>query len=164
MTNQGPPFRFKTIMVPLDGSACAETALGPALAIAEAMAAGLVLYRVAQPIPRTRALAEIPDVYNEVVAAAYREAEEYLRQVEARLPYERVSIQHEPVTEGVARQILDFATRSDVDLIVMSSHGYSGVKRWTHGSTAEKVLRGACCATLIIRCLVDSPEDLPDET
>jgi nucleotide-binding universal stress UspA family protein len=152
------PFRFKKILVPLDGSECAEMALEPALAIAQAMAAELVLFRVAQPIPRTRALMEMPDVYNEVVAAAYREAEDYLRDLKARLPYvaQSVSTEHEPVVEGVARQILSYATANGIDLIVISSHGYSGVRRWTHGSVAEKVLRGACCATLIIRCLSES--------
>jgi nucleotide-binding universal stress UspA family protein len=150
-------FRFERILVPLDGSECAEMALEPAMAIAQAMAAEIVLFRVAQPIPRTRALMEMPDVYNEVVAAAYREAEDYLRDLRTRLPYDtlRISLEHEPVEEGVARQILSYADANGIDLIVMSSHGYSGVKRWTHGSVAEKVLRGACCATLIIRCLSD---------
>ena len=151
------PFRFKKILVPLDGSECAEMALESAMAIAQAMASELVLFRVAQPIPRTHALMEMPDVYNEVVAAAYREAEDYLRDLRARLPDDtlRVSIEHEPADVGVARQILTYCADKGIDLIVMSSHGYSGVRRWTHGSIAEKVLRGACCATLIVRCLAD---------
>ncbi len=65
-------FQFKKILVPLDGSEFAESALEPALAIAKAMGAEVVLFRVAQPIPHTRALAEMPDVYNDVVAATYR--------------------------------------------------------------------------------------------
>ncbi len=152
------PLRFQRIMVPLDGSECAEMAVGPALGIAQTMGAELVLFRVAQPIPRTRALLEMPDVYNEVVAAAYREAEDYLREVKSRLPYDRVSIEHQPVESGVARQIIDYAAGNGIDLIVMSSHGYSGVKRWTHGSVAEKVLQAAPCATLVIRCLSEEPE------
>jgi nucleotide-binding universal stress UspA family protein len=144
-------FQFKRILVPLDGSEFAEIALEPALGIAEAMASELVLFRVAEPIPRTRALREMPDVYNEVVAAAYREAEDYLSDLRARLPYDKISIEHRPAEEGVARQIIDYGIQSGVDLIVMSSHGYTGVSRWTRGSVAEKVLQGACCATLIIR-------------
>ena len=153
MEEQNAPYHFARILVPLDGSACAESALPPALAIARAMEAELVLFRVAQPIPRTRALIEMADVYNEVVAAAYREAESYLEDLKARLPYTRITIEHEPVETGVARQILDYCTSHGVDLIVLSSHGYSGVRRWTHGSVAEKLMNGACCATLIIRCL-----------
>ena len=143
--------QFKKILLPLDGSEFAETALEPTVAIAEAMEAEVVLFRVAQPIPRTYALREMRDVYDEVVAAAYREAEDYLNNLRAKLPYANISIKHRPGEDGVARQILDFANENDVDLIVMSSHGYTGVSRWTHGSIAEKVLRGARCATLIIR-------------
>jgi nucleotide-binding universal stress UspA family protein len=153
MEERAVPFAFQKILVPLDGSPCAESALGPALAIAEAMQAEVILFRVAQPIPRTRALAEMPDVYNEVVAAAYREAGDYLSDLKADLPYDKISVAHEPVETGVARQILDYSAAHDVDLIVMSSHGYTGVRRWARGSVAEKVLSGSCCATLVVRCL-----------
>jgi nucleotide-binding universal stress UspA family protein len=149
-------FQFKKILVPLDGSEFAESALEPALAIAKAMAAEVVLFRVAQPIPRTRALAEMPDVYNDVVAATYREAEDYLQKLHAQWPYDKISIQYKPASDTVADLILDYATDNGIDLIVMSSHGHSGIKRWVHGSVAEKVLRGASCATLIFRCQQNS--------
>ena len=144
-------FQFKRMLVPLDGSEFAEAALEPALAISQAMDAEVVLFRVAQPIPRTRALVEMRDVYDDIVAAAYREAGDYLNDLRARLSYDRVSIQHRSASEGTARQILDYAAESGVDLIVMSSHGRTGVSRWVHGSVVEKVLSAACCATLIIR-------------
>lgn len=144
-------FRFRKIVVPLDGSDFAEMAVGPALAIAQAMESEVVLFRVAEPIPRTRALAEMPDVYNEVVAAAQWEAEDYLKSLGANLTYDRIITEHRSAEEGVARQILDFAAESGVDLIVMSSHGRTGLDRWVHGSVAEKVLRNCGCNTLIIR-------------
>jgi nucleotide-binding universal stress UspA family protein len=148
-------FKFKRILVPLDGSEFAESALGPALSIAEPMEAELVLFRVAQPIPRTQALADMPDVYADIVAAAYREAEVYLQELQARLAYPRVSIEHRDGEEGVARQILSYAAESGVDLVVMSSHGRTGVRRWMYGSVAEKILHGCACSTLIIRCWQD---------
>jgi nucleotide-binding universal stress UspA family protein len=144
-------FQFKKILVPLDGSPFAETALDPALAIAEAMGAELVLLRVAQPIPRTKALAEMPDVYNDVVAATQREAEDYLDSLCGRLTYDRISTELRGAEEGVARQIVDYGKSAGVDLIVMSSHGRTGVDRWVRGSVTEKVLSGACCATLVVR-------------
>ncbi len=79
-------FKFKKIPVPLDGSEFAETALEPALAIAKAMAVKVVLFRVAETIPRTHELMKTPG------------------------------------------QIVDYAANNGVDLIVMSSHGRSGVK------------------------------------
>lgn len=144
-------YKFKRILVPLDGSELAETALDPALVIAESMGAEVVLFRVAQRVPRTQKLAEMPDVYNDVVAATYREAEEYLEGLRGRLAYERISIQYRPALEGIARQILDFAAENDVDLIVLSSHGRTGVERWIHGNVAQKVLTGCTCSTLVVR-------------
>jgi nucleotide-binding universal stress UspA family protein len=145
-------FAFKKILVPPDGSAFSEGALEPALEIAQAMGAQVVLFRVAQPIPRTQALADMPHVYEDVVTAAYREAEDYLEDIRAQLPYERIVLEHRAAEDGVARQILDYTNDSDVDLVVMSSHGRTGVDRWVHGSVAEKVLTGCHCATLIVRC------------
>ena len=144
-------FKFERIMVPLDGSELAEAAIDPALAIAESMRAEVVLFRVAQMVPRTQKLAEMPDVYNDVVAATYREAEEYLKSLRGRLIYEQISIEYRPASGGIARQILDFAAGHDVDLIVLSSHGRSGVDRWIHGNVAHKVLTGCTCSTMIVR-------------
>jgi nucleotide-binding universal stress UspA family protein len=144
-------YKFKRIMIPLDGSELAEDAVDPALAIAESMGAEVVLFRVAQRVPRTQKLAEMPDVYNDVVAATYREAEEYLKDLRGKLAYERISIEHRPASGGIARQILDFAAGHDVDLIVLSSHGRTGVDRWIHGNVAQKILTGCTCSTLVVR-------------
>ena len=144
-------YKFKKIMIPLDGSELAEAAIGPALAIAESMAAEVVLFRVAQRIPRTERLAEMPDVYDEVVAATYREAEDYLTDLRERLSYEHISIEFRAATAGIARQILDFAAEEGVDLIALSSHGRTGVDRFVHGNVAHKIISSNCCSTLVIR-------------
>jgi nucleotide-binding universal stress UspA family protein len=144
-------FKFRKILVPLDGSEFAEAALDPALAIAESMGTEVVLFRVAQPIPRTQKLAEMPDVYDDVVAATYREAQDYLEAIQNKVAYDKISIEYLPASEGVARQILDYAAREHVDLIIIASHGRTGVDRWVHGSVAQKVLTGCTCSTLVIR-------------
>lgn len=156
-------FKFQKILVPLDGSEFAEAALGPALSIARPMEAELVLFRVAQPIPRTQALADMPDVFADVVAAAYREAEFYLQELQRRLAYPRLSIEHRAGEDGVARQILDFSAQEGVDLVVMTSHGRTGVRRWMYGSVAEKILHSCPCSTLIIRCWQDDKPALAPE-
>ncbi|HEX6384414.1 MAG TPA: universal stress protein, partial [Anaerolineae bacterium] len=51
----------------------------------------------------------------------------------------------------VARLILDFAETEDIDLIVMATHGHTGLRRWVYGSVTEKVLRGSRCALLVVR-------------
>ena len=95
-------FRFRKIMVPLDGSAFAESALEPALAIAKAMDADVILYRVAQPIPRMPPLAGMPKVYNEVVDTVYREAGDYLQTIRSHLDCDKVITKYEPASLTVA--------------------------------------------------------------
>jgi nucleotide-binding universal stress UspA family protein len=143
-------FKYRRILVPLDGSEFAEEALPPALAIAEGMEAELVICRVAVPIPRTRELIETPRLYNELVTAAYREARHYLESQRSRLNCGRLSVAAKLGEGGVARQIVDHAAKNGVDLIVMCSHGLSEVSRWVRGSVAEKVLSGATCSTLVV--------------
>ena len=51
---------------------------------------------------------------------------------------------------GAAEAILDYAKKNKVNLIVMSTHGRSGVSRWFFGSVAERVLRHSVIPVLII--------------
>jgi nucleotide-binding universal stress UspA family protein len=60
----------------------------------------------------------------------------------------------------VAREIVDHAEEAQVDRIVMSSHGFSGVSRWVRGSVAEKVLAGAAYSTLVVCAWPDREEGL----
>jgi K+-sensing histidine kinase KdpD len=56
------------------------------------------------------------------------------------------------LTGPVAESIIDYAKENNIDLIIISSHGRSGLGRWVYGSIAEKVLRGArCCSTWLVR-------------
>jgi nucleotide-binding universal stress UspA family protein len=56
-------------------------------------------------------------------------------------------------TNHAAEGIVDFADRHDIDLIVMTTHGDTGIGRWTYGSVTEKVVWSAPCAMLVIRSL-----------
>jgi len=47
--------------------------------------------------------------------------------------------------------IIDYARRHPIDLIVMATHGRSGLQRWVYGSVADKVLRGADLPVLLVR-------------
>ena len=149
-------FQNRKILVPLDGSPLAERALEPALVIADAMQSDVTLLRVApgrETLPQsTSPSGEDLGVVRDIAAAQERaEAEAYLQRI-----YGARANRHlffDVVTTGgdIADAIVSYADERHVDLIVMSSHGRSGIGRWLHGSVAEKVLRGADCATLIIR-------------
>jgi nucleotide-binding universal stress UspA family protein len=146
---------FKRILVPLDGSELAERALNPAMAIAEMMASDVVLLCV--PEFEKVVLGE-PAVYGRDVKdnsynhLSYRQAEEYLNHIcqSRRLP--GVTMRPELIdSEDVAGAIVDTAAVQNIDLIVMSTHGYTGFTRWVLGSITERVSRHAHCPVLVVR-------------
>jgi nucleotide-binding universal stress UspA family protein len=149
-------FQNRSILVPLDGSELAERALEPALSLAKGVGSDVILLRVVpspEPVPEGVAIPGAPSAgQRQMVEQKEREeAEAYLQRVYSGLPTAHLFFDVAVTTGYVADAIVDYATARRVDLIVMSSHGRSGVSRWLYGSVAEKVLRGADCATMIIR-------------
>lgn len=149
-------FQNHKILVPLDGSELAEQALGPAFALAGAVQSDVVLLRVvAGREPLAESMTPVGEQIEEALSAAgaqeRAEAEAYLQRVYGAHDNQRLFFEVQKTDGDVADAIVSFADTQHVDLIVMSSHGRSGIGRWLHGSVAEKVLRGANCATVIIR-------------
>ena len=149
-------FQNHKLLVPLDGSELAERALGPALALAGAVHANVVLLRVVAghellAESMTPAGEHIEEALNAAGAQERAEAEAYLQRVYSAHENQHLFFDVQSTGGDVADAIVSYADAQHVDLIVMSSHGRSGIGRWLHGSVAEKVLRGANCATVIIR-------------
>ncbi len=138
---------FNKILIPLDGSELAEMALAPALALAEALSAEIVLLRVVVPL----SIKLDPTLYQRVIDRGQKEANAYLNSIQMRSHFSAVNLKSETVVGNAAESIINYAEENEIDLIVMSSHGRSGVERWVFGSVTEKTLRGAHCATLVIR-------------
>ena len=138
----GPAYR--TILVPLDGSALSERALPEATALAARSGARLLLLRVAVANFVTR---------NDPLTGEPRLADlaaDYLRDVAARAgdrsTAETIEAAGEPgpVIGRVARE-------RGVDLIVMATHGRTGVQRLWIGSVATKVVRSTDVPVLLVR-------------
>ena len=145
---------LKTILVPLDGSPVAEAALAPAVALAREAGAKLVLLRAAEA--HTLPTADPIEAQVDVM----REAQEYLARTRARVAGAgvadvEVSAWYGPPVEA----IVEAARYREADLIVMSSHGRSGVARLIMGSVAERVLRSTRVPILVIR-----PDGAPVDT
>jgi nucleotide-binding universal stress UspA family protein len=81
-----------------------------------------------------------------------QEAEAYLREVEGRFKGKGFQVDTHVRYGDEAEEILDHAGLKDIDLIAMSSHGRSGVKRWLLGSVAEKVIRHSPKPIFLVRC------------
>lgn len=153
-------FQNRAILVPLDGSKLAEMALGPAMALAKGVGSDVILLRVVptpEPVPEGLVTPGAPSTRQRLTVEQKEreEAERYLQQIYSQLPTAHLFFDVAVTTGYVADAIVDYANAHHVDLIVMSSHGRSGVSRWLYGSVAEKVLRGAECATMIMRAPAD---------
>jgi nucleotide-binding universal stress UspA family protein len=81
-----------------------------------------------------------------------REAEEYLRGIENRLKAKGFKVDSHVRYGNDAEEILDHAAQKDIDLIAMTTHGRSGVKRFLLGSVAEKILRHSPKPVFLVRC------------
>lgn len=129
---------YSKILVPLDGSQLAERALEPALEIARATDAEIILLEAVQD-----SLAPVPEArYHVPAREAYRSAitsMKYLREIAARLRPEARKVRWHVEEGDPIDVILSFAHRQDVDVIVISTHGRTGLSWLVKGSRAEKV-------------------------
>ncbi|HTK91803.1 MAG TPA: universal stress protein [Verrucomicrobiae bacterium] len=137
--------KLNRILVPLDGSALAESALGPAVELARPSGATVLLVRTAEAtvFPGT-------DLVEDQVHVV-REAEGYLAGVADRLRREGLHAEPSVWYGPAAAGIVEAARRRSADLIVMSTHGRSGLGRLILGSVAESVLRGTATPILLLR-------------
>lgn len=134
------------ILVPLDGSALAEAALDRAIALADRDRTKVILLRAAESTTFPGA----DPVEGQV--AVVREAEEYLERVAGRLRQAGLRQVETSVWYGPpAAAIIEAAEFQKPDLIVMNSHGRSGIGRLILGSVAESVLRGTATPILLLR-------------
>ena len=131
------------ILVPLDGSRLSEQSLPYAMTLGQRLPAELVLFSAIS----------IPSDVREALEKAGLEPEplfeeleigagEYLEALAHLLSKAELSVSHVVLRSRAAEAIVEYAEQADIQLIVMASHGYTGIARWTHGSVAERVLLG----------------------
>lgn len=147
-----PPRR---ILIPLDGSGLARQALPLASEIARAAHAELILLRAVAPMIEAyigapmlgRPLAE----NNEALGALHEYALNDLNAEAASLRAEVPRVLTHAIIGYPAEVIIDEAQAMDVDLIVMATHGYGGLRRWALGSVADKVLHATTTPLILVR-------------
>jgi nucleotide-binding universal stress UspA family protein len=147
-----PAVQLTRIVVPLDGSELAEQAVPVAAALAADLGVPVHLMRVLD-VDALRATVQA----GSHAAAAYmrsqeeiqRYAEEYLSEQAQTLRNRNLTATTEVLTGSAAVSLLD-AMRPD-DLVVMTTHGRGGVRRWLLGSVADKLVRAAAAPVLLVR-------------
>lgn len=145
---------LKSVIVPLDGSPLAERAMPMAAVLAKKLGIEAVLLR-AYGVPTAGYVNEdnFPVAnYLDILEAAHDEANLYIGRKVAEMKELGVPAVTSVVKEGTpADTIIDFAGESPADLIMMASHGRSGVKRLVLGSVTEAVARHGRGPMLILR-------------
>lgn len=144
---------FHKILVPLDSSELAERALEPALALAQQGDSEIILLMVPA---LEKMLVPAPVGYGFLMPEQFTElscieARNYLQTVSQNWASPGVNISVKVVEGDEAGVIVDTATAEGVDLIVMSTHGRTGLSRWVLGSVTERVLHSTICPVLVIR-------------
>jgi nucleotide-binding universal stress UspA family protein len=147
---------FKHILVPLDGSSLAECVLPHVITVAQAFNARVTLLRVFEQ-PSGSALSQAIDPLEWHLVKT--EAEAYLNEVVAHLQGFGLKVQGTLKEGNAAKHIIEFAHQQELDLIILSSHGQSGLSGWNISSVVQKIILRTCTSTLIVRAYQSPPKD-----
>jgi nucleotide-binding universal stress UspA family protein len=153
---------YKKILVPLDGSELAECVLPHVKVIADGCGADEVVFvQAVEPVTLPSGIwTDGGEVFSEANAARTREgidaknksdASEYLAGVVKRIELKDVNLRIELLKGKVAESLAEYATQNEFDLIVIATHGRSGISRWVWGSIADRLLHSACVPVLMVR-------------
>ncbi len=141
--------QFQRILVPLDGSPLAESALPFVEDLAVSLQASLLLQSVVVPTAALYAgtlLPSTPPVLTEIEAGV----REYLSGVAKRIEHADIRVETNVAIGYAAGTILDAAKEGNADLIALSTHGRSGPGRWILGSVADAVVRHSDRPCLVV--------------
>jgi nucleotide-binding universal stress UspA family protein len=138
---------YNKILVPLDGSKLAEVVLWYAARLTGRMRSSLTLAYVSTPDELTSQYMHecyLQDTVSRVKAQAEKAAKETTRDGE-------ITVNHIVLKGDPAEEILNYADKKKIDLIILSTQGKSGVKRWALGNVANKIVSATRKQVLLIR-------------
>jgi nucleotide-binding universal stress UspA family protein len=134
--------RIAKILYPTDFSSYSNQAYFHAIALAENHGASLTVLFVHTP----DASAAVPSAEEKPSRAYWRNQLEQIRPTNPDIPVRHVFLEGDP-----AEEIVRYGRDTGMDLIVMGTHGRTGLERLLLGSVAEKVLRDAACSVLVVK-------------
>ena len=144
---------YQTILVPLDGSKLAECVLPHVeMLVRGSQAKRVVFARVVEPVylpPGDYIMPE--DQVRKMEAEMREDAQNYLKDIVSRTKYDGARVESAILYGRAADTLADFATKNQIDLIIIATHGRSGVSRWVWGSVADRILRSSCVPVLMVR-------------
>ena len=155
---------YSKILAPLDGSAFSECSLDHVKTIAKGcQVPEVILLRVVEPIHSSdlAAYAEAGIDTFALMRDVESAAKNYISRMTDELKKTGLPVNGVVQTGWAADTIMTFAEKNGVDLIIMSTHGRSGIGRWFMGSVADKVVRHSNVAVLTVAPPGCRPTDQP---
>jgi nucleotide-binding universal stress UspA family protein len=150
---------FKHILAPLDGSALSVCALPHAMTMARAFGAQVTLLRVAER-ERDPGLSQAIDPVEWQIYKA--EAEAYLNELLDRFQAAGLQARKALLEGQAAERIIQFVREHEVDLVVMSTHGQSGLSDWNVSSVVQKVILRTHTPVMLVRAYTCIETDLAE--
>jgi nucleotide-binding universal stress UspA family protein len=145
------PVPYKRVLLPLDGSKTSECSIPDAVALAGSTGAELVLLYVIEPISDVLRVIGRRLHIDQQFKVRRAQATGYLDGIRHRIAGRVLNLRVAVETGPPAETILKYAGTHDIDLVVMATHGHSGIKRWLLGSVVNKVAQGAEVPVLLVR-------------
>ena len=146
---------YKKIMVPLDGSKLAECVFPNVESLVKGGQGGEVVFvRVAESYSFSLTSGEELPKAEDITrfdAEARAAAEKYVRTVVDKAKSTGVNARGEVLIGRPSVQLAEYANSGGFDLVIIATHGRSGVSRWVLGSVADRLLRAACVPILMVR-------------
>jgi nucleotide-binding universal stress UspA family protein len=137
---------YDKIMVPLDGSELAEVTLWYAARLAGRLGSEITLVYVNAPNELTS-----PHMYERYLQDTAGRVKEHATRTAAETGGGEITVDYKLLKGDPAEEIVDYADKAKVDLMILSTQGKSGIKRWAMGNVANKVVRATRKQVLIIR-------------
>jgi len=142
---------FSRIMVALDGSPLAELVLPTAIEAAKLFQAELTLFRVVSPLAKSYSGGSVP---LSAIESAERQlldmAKDYLEEIASGIREKDISVNVVAVLGTPYREIVEHTEKNQIDLLIMSTRGETGLTRWLLGSVTDHVIRGVSIPVWVI--------------
>jgi len=153
---------YTKILVPMDGSELAECVIPHVQTVIKGCSVPQIEFvRVVEPMHMpVGTLTDGGSIYTAEQAAEDKkridqfnrdDAKKYLERITAENKFDNAVVKTVVLEGHPGEQIAEYATKNGFDLIILSTHGRSGIKRWIWGSTADKILRSSCVPVFMIR-------------
>ena len=151
-----PSLHLKKLLVPIDFSENSKKTLIYAVRLAQRNNSSLILFHVFEPPEFVRQLPqdysyESHEEMRKQCDTAMRRSAETLGMLSEAVKGSNIQIETSQRLGTPYEEIVKFAKEKEVDLIVIATHGYTGLKHFLLGSTAERVVRLAPCPVLVVR-------------